>query len=196
MKTTLFSAFVMTALFACNSNNNPNTPTPHADSTTVQTPQTTEPTVQGTVSAVEDAGYPMGFVEIMPDGGKEAFYLNFDLEGGPFKMEELMGFLNKKVKATYTERMEDLVGEIKLGDKSLNGEPEMQSHWTKLTGTLQATEVTAGDLPGTISLKLDDGSTRTYSIYVTEEMVAANGKKVDLWYMTAPERDLKSISAL
>jgi hypothetical protein len=67
--------------------------------------------------------------------------------------------------------------------------------WQKMSGTLTATEATKGDMPGTFSLKTADGKNMTFEYFITPEMVAQNGKTVDVFAMQMPRMSLKSISA-
>ena len=59
-----------------------------------------------------------------------------------------------------------------------------------------ASEETAGDLPGEISIWADDGENLFFEFYVTSEMVAANGKRVKGYYDIRTKNEIKSIQLM
>jgi hypothetical protein len=207
-KISLAFGLCLMAFYACN--NAPKTDpaaatatTPSTTTTTTTPPPAPEPAaakvvnIEGKLTEVEDAGYPMAFLSIVPTGQTSKVTINFNQEIAPaFKIEELSKMLNKNVAASYEEKIEMVAVDIQVGGKTIVGtEGAPMPDWQKMSGTLTATEATKGDMPGTFSLKTADGKSMSFEYFVTPEMVAQNGKTVDVFAMQMPRMSLKSISA-
>lgn len=207
-KISLALGLCLMAFYACN-----NAPKTDPAATTATTPSTTATTstpppapepaaakivnIEGQLTEVEDAGYPMAFLSIVPTGQPSKVTINFNQEIAPaFKIEDVSKMLNKNVVASYEEKIEMVAIDIQVGGKTIVGtEGAPMPDWQKMSGTLTATEATKGDMPGTFSLKTADGKNMTFEYFITPEMVAQNGKTVDVFAMQMPRMSLKSISA-
>jgi hypothetical protein len=209
-KISLAFGLCLVAFYACN--NAPKTDpaaatatTPSTTATTTTPPPASEPAaaaakivnIEGQLTEVEDGGYPMATLSIVPTGQPSQVTINFNQEIAPaFKIEDLNKMLNKNVVASYEEKTEMVAVDIQVGGKTIVGtEGAPMPDWQKMSGTLTATEATKGDMPGTFSLKTADGKNMSFEYFITPEMVAQNGKTVDVFAMQMPRMSLKSISA-
>ena len=103
--------------------------------------------------------------------------------------------LNKNVVVEYEEKANLEAMELRLNGKSLtDNDAFATAELIKKTGTLSAPEVTKGDLPSWISLKTTSGETIEFKYYVTPELVAVNGKTVDVFFLNLDRLWLKKIS--
>jgi hypothetical protein len=205
-KISLAFGISLMAFYACN-----NAPKTDPAPTTTTTPSTTatptppapEPAaakivnIEGKLVEVEDGGYPMAFLSIIPTGQTAQISVNFNQEIAPvFKIEDLSKMLNQTVAISCEEKMEYRAADIYADGKSIIGvEGGIMPDWQKMSGTLTATEVTDGDMPGTFSLKTADGKSYDFEYFITPEMVAQNGKTVDVYATQSPRMNLKTISA-
>ncbi|MBT7038733.1 MAG: hypothetical protein HN921_02715, partial [Bacteroidetes bacterium] len=92
---------------------------------------------------------------------------------------------DKYVTLYYLSEMENMLAYIQYEGKSLLGEyaPEMDPEWKTISGVLSGAESeTMSDLPDEIIVTTNEGEKISFKEYITPEIVAANGKEVDVFY--------------
>ena len=98
---------------------------------------------------------------------------------------ELDAIIGKYATLYYTsELVTDLV-DIQFKGRSILGKsaPETLDGLTPITGILSNAEAsTTSDLPGSITLKHKDGYLIDFDYFITDKMVAVNGKEVTIYY--------------
>lgn len=147
----------------------------------------------GTIQSFSDGPYPMGGVQVIDDKGN-SYWFDFNEAEGKFTTAQLSAWQGKTVSVGYTERMEDMAMDIVVGGKSLfSGDPKAKPEWKSCTGILDAPTVTESDLPGEFTLTEAGGKKYTFSFFVSEEMVAHNGKEATVFYSPTVQRDLLRI---
>jgi hypothetical protein len=188
------------ALFLASCGTTP-APAPTAASTTVTPAPAAVPaakmiTVEAKLIEVEDAGYPIAYISIVANNSDAQESISFNQEIAPvFKIEELSKMLNKIVVVEYEETMRLEALDILSNGKSIIGNTgEVRAEAVKYTGTLSALAETKSDMPDEIELKTANGKTLKFEYFITPEMVAANGKTVDILAISMPRHDLKKIS--
>lgn len=156
-------------------------------------------TVTGTLTTVNDAGYPMYSIGVTPKDGTEfGMLLNNEDATLEKPIEEMKG---KAVTATYTVTPDVGVIDITADGKSIafanagpDEKPERTANLKSITGTLSgAAEPTAGDLPSEVTVTAKDGQSVVFEWFVDDVMAKANGKEVTLDYEMSTRTDATSI---
>jgi hypothetical protein len=173
------------ALWACESSSSQSTE--EADTrVTASRSASTSPADEATVriKTIEEGAYP--FYTLLAETIKGApLVLSLNLEEvGNLTPDALNNLLEKSVWVRYKTQQEDAVMDIELNGKTLLGEygGQRESGWKKVGGVLSASEVSQGDLPGTIHVVSTDGTKHQYKFYITEEVAQAHGKQVVVYY--------------
>lgn len=138
----------------------------------------------GLLTDVEDGAYPFASitVEFPKSDTRASFTLN--VEKVAVDMGALAAQIGNMVFIDYTSDVIKDIVEIELESGFLNGtdNPADLRPYESVNGIMRDAQVTMGDLPGTFYIE-DDGVYRTYfEDYVTEDMVAANGQPVVIYY--------------
>jgi len=182
-----FAALVAAlALAACQ----PPPPTANKTDATeaVAPPDAGEVRTEATITAIEDAGYPMFTVTAAVPGKPAPLQLLLNAEGADLRGVEPASFKGTVVTLTYTSAWEPSLIDIRADGHSLLGPDAPKADdpaWTVLTGALSgATAPTAGDLPDTIEVTDAAGKKTAFQFFITPEIVAANGKQVTAYYRT------------
>jgi hypothetical protein len=151
----------------------------------------------GLLREVEDSGYPFVnlIIEFPERQFKENFLLNLEeLENmNPTIINQWVG---QYVKFNYTSNVSNALLDIRLDGKSLLGmsDEDLTEGVQKITGVLSgATEVTSGDLPGTIYITDPHERSLEFSFFVTQEMTQAEGMIVEGFF---EERAVNKIAAI
>lgn len=148
----------------------------------------------GLITDLEDAAYPLFTVTVsFPERKMEnQFYL--DESKAELNPPNSGDFINKYATLYYViETSSDLM-DIQLNGESLLGQyaPEVDSEWFETEGFIRnATAPTTSDLPGELILELGIDKFMSFGYYLTEEIVAANNKKVKVFYQ---EREREKIT--
>lgn len=98
---------------------------------------------------------------------------------------QLMALQGQYAKIYYIAKMENMLVDLQFNGKSIHGESASESVPTleKITGMLSGAEsATAGDLPDVISITDAQGRKLDFEEYITDEVVAVNGKQVTASY--------------
>jgi hypothetical protein len=155
---------------------------------------------QGLLQAVEDGGYPFVTLTIeFPERGfTEYFGLNLE-ELKTVNSQKLSSWVGRYVSFEYTSELYNALLDIRRGGKSIldadGFEPTPDTK--KIAGTLSgAEEVTTGDLPGMIFIATEEEYFETFSFFVTEKMVDANGSQVVGFYEERAQNNIVSIKVL
>jgi len=156
-------------------------------------------TVTGTLTTVDDAGYPMFSIGVTPKNGTElGMLLNNEAAALEKPIEEMKG---KNVTAIYTVSPDVSLIDLTAGGTSIafaNAGPDERPVRTgdtkSITGTLSgAAEPTFSDLPSEVAVTTKDGNAVTFDWYVDETMAKSNGKEVTLEYEMSSRTDATSI---
>lgn len=152
-------------------------------------------TARGKMLQAEMGAYPLGMVSLLING-KDTLTLNMNFEDYQgLSQEDIFSSSGKEVSVTYDRFLELSVMDIYHDATSLLGEYAMDNlaDFKKHSGILHAIEVTESDLPGEFGLELDNGSFLYFSYYVTEEMVAVNGKRVTIYWLPHEQKMVREI---
>jgi hypothetical protein len=156
-------------------------------------------TITGTLTTVDDAGYPMYSIGVTPKDGKEfGMLLNNEAATLEKPIEEMKG---KAVTVDYTVAPDVSVIDVTADGKSIafanvgaDQRPARTPDLKSITGTLSgAAEPTASDLPDEVTVTAKDGQTVTFEWYVDDVMAKSNGKEVTLDYEMSTRTDATSI---
>lgn len=168
-----------------------------ANNTKAKPLQGGEITERGLVKEVEDSGYPFATVTIEFPERKFTEYFTINMEEVEnASLDVIRNYVGKYVVFNYTSTLSHALLDLHLNGKSLLGmnSNDIDSNWKIIEGELDgASEETAGDLPGEISIWADDGENLYFEFYVTSEMVSANGKRVKGYYDIRTKNEIKSI---
>lgn len=140
----------------------------------------------GLLSKAEDAGYPFMVLTIeFPEKNRtETFTIN--LEAVPNEdINTVQNAVGKYISFEYDSNLDNMLYDLTLNDKSLFGEVATSSdeEILTITGILSnAEEATAGDLPGQVFITTEEEITEKFDVFITPEMVNANGKTVTGYY--------------
>lgn len=151
----------------------------------------------GMLKQVEDSGYPFATVTIEFRERKFSAFFTINLEEvKSVTFGDLNAHIGKYVKFTYNSETSLALLDVFVDSRSIFGSelsPEGESI-KSIEGILNgAEEVTAGDLPGEVSITASDGKKLNFKFFVTPELVAVNEKKVTGFY---DERTLNTITSI
>ncbi len=159
-----------------------------------------EITERGLVREVEDSGYPFAMVTIEFPERKFTEYFTINMEEVEnASLDVISHYVGKYVIFNYTSTLSHPLLDLQMDGKSLLGidANDIDPSWKIIEGEFDgASEETAGDLPGEISIWSDDGENLYFEFYVTTEMVAANGKRVKGYYDIRTKNEIKSIQLM
>lgn len=149
----------------------------------------------GKLESVEDAGYPIVVLTIeLQDGTAKAYNLDLQEVGG-LQQSTLEAWIGKKVVINYEAIAENNLEELIFNNKSLINDAVMprRSGSKKIVGRLSAQEVTKSDLPDMTHIITEEEITYSFPFFITEEMVAQNGKIVTAYYSERTVNEVKSV---
>ena len=156
--------------------------------------------VIGVVTKVEDAGYPMFALTVLPDGQTETLGLLFNNEEASKPMDtEISSFEGKRAEIAYTRKPQLDLEDLSQNGKSLlkrePGEPVPPKSAETVTGKLSgAKALSAGDLPDVITVTDAAGKTYDFEMFISDKaVVAANGKEVTVGYSNSQREDARAI---
>ena len=152
--------------------------------------------VEGQLSEAADAGYPMGYISLIPTDKSPQVNINFNQEIDPvFKLEDLTKMLNKTVVVEYEDAAAYELLDVVVDKKAIfEYKGAILADAVKFTGTISAPAETTGDMPDDVTLKTADGQVITFQYFITPSLAAANGKTVDVVALVANKQSLKKIS--
>ncbi|PKQ05586.1 MAG: hypothetical protein CVT73_11515 [Alphaproteobacteria bacterium HGW-Alphaproteobacteria-12] len=157
--------------------------------TAIREPADDELRETGLVTGVEDNGYPLFTVTIEFHAGQPGFPLSANAEALNLGVT-LDSLTGKTVTVYYVSGEAPDLMDMRAGGRSLMepGEvPDIDPEWKSVTGRLSGADaVIGGDLPDTITVESADGGKVAFDLYITDEMVAANGKTVTAIYGMRP----------
>jgi len=138
----------------------------------------------GMIVSVEDGAYPFYSVTVdfVERNMKQSFTVN--IEDFAMNSETLEGLKGKYATIFYTSDLENDLNDLHFEGKSLFGEyaPEKDDNWKETTGILSGATSLSGDLPGKITITDADGQKTTFELYIEDETLKVNGKKVTAYY--------------
>ncbi len=151
----------------------------------------------GKIKKAEDAGYPMFVLEIeFPERQySETFLLNME-EHDNLDPAALSNHVGKYAAFFYTSESKDALLDVTLDGKSLVGvsEGDLPEGLSKITGILNCSaDDMGGDLPGSLSITTADEISVKFEFFLTQEMVDANGKKVEAYFEPRTENKITKI---
>ena len=138
----------------------------------------------GQLKNVEDGGYPFVTVTIeLAEGGSGIYTINLE-ELKTVNAKTLSDWIGKEVSFNYQTTLDNALLDLKQNGKSLFGdEQELPADIKKISGILKgAKTVTEGDVPDEISITDKNNNAKVFDFFITESMVAANGKNVVGYY--------------
>lgn len=140
----------------------------------------------GLLNNAEDAGYPFMVLTIeFPEKNRtESFTINLEAVPG-VDINTVQNAVGKYISFEYDSNLDNMLYDLTLNDKSLFGEVATSSdeEILTITGILSnAAEPTAGDLPGQVFITTEEEITEKFDVFITPEMVSANGKTVTGYY--------------
>lgn len=149
----------------------------------------------GILSSVEDGAYPIYSITLeFPEREMWASF-TVNVEAVAVDTNALYEHVNETISVDYTSDIDLSIIEMELESGFLNGTENREDlrDYKSASGLMQDASVTMGDLPGTFYLE-DAEDNRTYfEDYVTEEMVAGNGRQVTVYYY---ERFVNNVTAI
>jgi hypothetical protein len=154
----------------------------------------------GTVTKVEDAGYPMFVVFFdFGDGKPPVSFLFNDAESTKPADTELSALVGKRVEVAYSRKPELHVSAVLLEghdimtrDPGEPGTPPGESVTGKLDGP---TEISHGDLPDELTVTDAAGKVFTFPAFVIDQAVIdARGKTVTAYYTESTTELITSIT--
>lgn len=158
-------------------------------------PKKDETQITGKVINVEDSGYPLFTVTIALDG--DAGEIDLLANDADLKIAGGMGSLQgKAVAAQYRNIKEADLIDMRVDGVSVLGEdsPGRGAKGMTVTGVLSGADSdTTSDLPDTITVTPPDGAPVQFKYYILPEMVAANGKTVEVLYDVREIREIAFI---
>jgi hypothetical protein len=138
----------------------------------------------GIVTLVEDSGYPFYYMVVeFPEREMEATF-QVNMEDLNYKGSSLEDLMEQYMSFYYLSDMENNLLDMTHDGQSVLGEEGFQidDQYT-FTGILHgAYEATPGDLPGLITINNENGESQKFELFVTQEMVAVNGKLVRVYF--------------
>lgn len=138
----------------------------------------------GIVTLVEDSGYPFYYMVVeFPEREMEATF-QVNMEDLNYKGSSLEDLMEQYMSFYYLSDMENNLLDMTHDGQSVLGEEGFQidDQYT-FTGILHgADEATPGDLPGLITINNENGESQKFELFVTQEMVAVNGKLVRVYF--------------
>jgi hypothetical protein len=141
----------------------------------------------GLITAIEDGPYPFFSVTVEFPERKMTVSFTVNIENLALDSAQLMALQGQYAKIHYVTKMENMLMDLRYNGKSLEEEGAAESVQTpkKITGVLSGAEsVTAGDLPDVISVTDAQGRKLDFEEYITDSVVAVNGKTVTASYYT------------
>jgi hypothetical protein len=140
----------------------------------------------GLLSKAEDSGYPFMSLTIeFPEKNRiESFTINLE-EVPNVDINTVQNAVGKYISFEYDSNLDNMLYDLTFNDKSLFGEVATSSddEILTITGILSnAAEATAGDLPGQVFITTEEEITEKFDVFITPEMVSANGKTVTGYY--------------
>ncbi|MCE7991043.1 MAG: hypothetical protein HEP71_03650 [Roseivirga sp.] len=139
----------------------------------------------GILTSIEDAPYPMFSIDVeFPEREMKMSFL-FNVEESPLDMTELLEMKGKYATIYYTSDGEPDIYDIHRECESLLGEDAIDINEAdqEITGIVSGAESqTTGDLPDELTITSRDGTKMTFQCFITEEMAAANGEEVTVFY--------------
>ena len=141
----------------------------------------------GIIETIEDGGYPFFVVTVNFVERNMKHDFNLNIEAIDMDMEELATLTDQWATIYSTANIENFLYDLQYKGESVFGEyaPEKTDpSWKKITGVLSgAAEVTAGDLPDTVTVTSEEGTTLNFDIFIDAETVKANGNQVTAYYV-------------
>lgn len=139
----------------------------------------------GILTSIEDAPYPMFSIDVeFPEREMKMSFL-FNVEESPLDMTELLEMKGKYATIYYTSDAEPDIYDIHRECESLLGEDAIDINEAdqEITGIMSGAESeTTGDLADELTITSSDGTAITFQCFITEEMAAANGDEVTVFY--------------
>jgi hypothetical protein len=152
-----------------------------------------EVSVTGVVSAIEDGAYPMFVVKVRPEGAAEDLSLSLNAEDADLGGAQPSSFAGQSVDIRYSTAPENNLSDLRANGRSLveaEGEPSGEGFTGVLSG---ADAVSGGDLPDLVAVTNAQGERVEFAYFITEAMVAANGREVTAYYVTEPRDTIISM---
>ncbi|MGJ8561264.1 MAG: hypothetical protein ACSHX3_13595 [Litorimonas sp.] len=141
-------------------------------------------TETGILSSIEDGPYPIYSITLeFPKREMQASF-TLNVEAVAVDTNALYTRLNETISINYTSDLVLNIVEMELESGFLYDTENREDlrDYKSASGLMQEASVTMGDLPGTFYLE-DAEDNRTYfEEFVTEEMVAGNGRQVTVYY--------------
>lgn len=151
----------------------------------------------GQLKSVEDAGYPIVVLTFdMAEGSIFSFNLNLE-QVKEVNMQTLNGLIGKELSFDYSTHATNALLDLRRGGKSIidaNGF-EMTDDTKTIKGIFSgAAEETAGDLPTEVYITTEEEYQLPFEMFVTREMVDANGSEVVGYYEERTTATIYSIN--
>ena len=161
-------------------------------------------TATGVLLAVEDAGFPLFFVEVGPAGssagaeGNLVVGLTDPVAGGPVDPATLRPLIGQTVQVGYTvtslAQMHDVLIDGRSVMTPVEGSPRETGDSKSLTGVLSDAVGESGDLPSELTVTAPDGTKVTFEAFLEPGLTEANGKTVTLHYTDGTSTELVSVT--
>ena len=135
---------------------------------------------------IEEGAYPLAAIDgELKDGSKISF--NFNQEDEAYKgpgLRDIVKQTGKHITLTFLTTIENSAMHVVMNNTDiLNGKVFKQDNKDeKASGILMTAAITTVDLPDTFQIKKEDGALVSFLFFITDGMVKANGKNVDVYY--------------
>ncbi|WP_269513316.1 hypothetical protein [Brevundimonas subvibrioides] len=160
--------------------------------------------VKGVLLAFEDVSWPAYYdgLEVGPAGAAVGDDGNLKLGsldpevGGPVAPATIQPLIGKPVEVRYTVTTEHHMVDLTMNGEVLDtGGPAPAGGAKSIQGVLSGAEsATAGDLPSEATVTAPDGTSVTFELFISDKLVAANGRTVTLRYEDVLATELVSIA--
>jgi len=151
------------------------------------------------ILTVIDAGYPMYAVTARAEGYADPIEMLLNHQGAEMNGLDPDTMAGQTVVArVITEDRNNLMSMTFEGQELFaSGPVEAPDGAVTVVGVLEgAAAVTASDLPDVVTLTAADGTITPLEVYVSPEMVPANGQTVTAFYVVRPTRSITSVAAV
>ena len=141
----------------------------------------------GLVTAIEDGPYPFFSVTMAFPERKASASFTVNIEDIAQDSAQLNALHGRYATIYYIPKMEHMLMDLQYNGASVqeDGAPDPAQALERMTGVLSgADSVTAGDLPDVVSITDAHGRKLDFEVYITDSMVAVNGKTVTASYYT------------
>ncbi len=150
----------------------------------------------GIISDIEDGAYPMFSANMEFPERNMVIPFTINIEALSLSPGELTALEGQYVSIDYTSTLEKNVYEMEIESGFLMGTTDRQylKDLKTVRGIMGGAQVTMGDLPGSFYLEDAENNRIYFTEYVTDEMMAGDGRNVIIYYDTRTQNTITKIT--